>query len=267
MRRWKRRANATWPVRASERPEILFLPVASRGGRLRFAAILGREGRYQLQLLAGTPVSYKLSSSDPTLPIEWDKEVAGTLPVSGTAFYSFKAAPGQLFHARLASKKFAPVLRLFDMDGRPLASSGDDADGLESRITHLVVKEGLYRLQVCSLGDGGGGDFQLALTETKLKELQVGGRGKGTVQPGVTDFWAFPGEEGKTVFLSVRSNNFEPTISLRSPDGVHLAADDRGGPATGSLIAVKLPKTGRYTVWISSRRGAGEYSVRLIDGD
>ena len=60
----------------NERPEILFLPVASRGGRLRFAAILGREGRYQLQLLAGSPVSYKLTSSDPTLPIEWGGEVA-----------------------------------------------------------------------------------------------------------------------------------------------------------------------------------------------
>ena len=46
-----------------------------------------------------------------------------------------------------------------------------------------------------------------------------------------------------------------------------LAADDKGSAATGSLLALKLPKTGRYTVWISSRRGAGDYTVRLIDGD
>ena len=149
------------------------------------------------------------------------------------------------------------------MDGRPLASSGDDADGLESRITHMVVKEGLYRLQVCSLGDGGGGDFQLALTETKLKELKVGGRGKGKVQPGVTDFWAFAGEEGKTVFLSVRSDAIEPTISLRSPDGVHLAADDRGGPATGSLNASSCPRREVTRCGSRRRRGNGEYTVRL----
>jgi hypothetical protein len=199
------------------------------------------------------------------VPIAWGKEVGGSLPVSGAAFYSFQAMPGQLFQASLASLKFAPVLRLFDMDGRVVVSS--DADGSEGRITHMVVKEGLYRLQVSSLGDGGSGDFRLTLTETKLKELQIGGRGQGTVQPGATDFWAFAGQEGKTVFLNVRSAAFEPTVSLRSPDGVHLAVDNKGNAATGNLIAVKLPRTGRYTVWVSSRRGAGEYAVRLIDGD
>src|SRR5262249_14485873 len=106
-----------------------------------------------------------------------------------------------------------------------------------------------------------------ALRETKLKELAVGGRGQGNVQPGATDFWAFAGKEGQTIFLNVRSSAFEPAVAVRSPDGVHLAADNKSSAATGNLLALKLPKTGRYTVWISSRRGAGDYTVRLIDGD
>ena len=105
------------------------------------------------------------------------------------------------------------------------------------------------------------------LKETKLKKLQVDGRGSGTVQPGAVDFWAFAGKEGQTVFLSVRSAVFQPTVSVRSPSGVRLATENRGSVATGSLFALKLPRTGRYTVWVSSRRGAGEYTVRLIDGD
>jgi hypothetical protein len=253
-------------ARPGDRPEIASLPVASRGGRLRFAALLGREGRYQLQLLAKTPASYKLTVRDPGVPIAWGKEVEGSLQVGGAAFYSFQAAPGQLIQAGLASPKFVPVLRLFDMRG-DLVGSSDEADGLEGRLTHMVVKEGLYRLHVASLGDGGGGDFRLGLKETKLQELQVGGRGRGTVQPGATDFWAFPGKEGQTVILNVRSAAFEPAVSLRSPDGVLLAADNKGSAATGSLFALTLPRTGRYTVWVSSRRGAGEYTVRLIDGD
>jgi hypothetical protein len=203
---------------------------------------------------------------DPSVPLEWGGEVEGGLPVGGAAFYRFKAVPGQLFQASLASRQFVPLLRLYDGRGG-LVGSSDDAGGLESCLTHMVVDEGVYRLQVSSLGDGGGGDFRLALKETKLRELQVGGRGRGTVQPGALDFWSFPGKEGQTVFLSVRSAAFEPAVSLRSPDGVRLAADDKGGVATGSLFALQLPKTGRYTVWISSRRGAGEYTVRLIDGD
>jgi hypothetical protein len=220
-----------------------------------------------LQLLAQTPVSYKLSMADPSMAIAWDKEMTGTLPVGGTAFYSFKAMPGQLLQGRLTSGKFVPVLRLYDLHGNLVANSGDSAEALEGHLTHMVVNEGLYRLQVSSLGDGGGGDFRLTLKETKLAELAVGGRGKGTIKPGAIDFWAFAGKEGQTVFVNVRSASFEPTISLRSPDGVGLAADNKGNPATGSLVALKLPRAGRYTVWISSRRGAGEYSLRLIDGD
>jgi hypothetical protein len=254
-------------ARPGDRPEVEFLPVASRGGRLRFAAMLGREGRYQLQLLARTPASYRLTMRDPSVPLAWDKDVAGSLPVGGAAFYRFKAAPGQLLDANLVSQQFVPLLRLYDARGSLVGSSGDGADALEGRITHMVVKGGLYRLQVASFGDGGGGDFRQALKETKLQELQVGGRGRGTVRPGATDFWAFPGKQGQTVFLNVRSAAFEPTVSLRSPNGVLLAADDKGSAATGSVLALRLPRTGRYTVWISSRRGAGEYTVRLIDGD
>ena len=62
--------------------------------------------------------------------------------MGGAAFYSFKAAPGQLFQASLASQKFVPVLRLYDAHGSLVGSSGDDADGLEGRITHMVVDGG-----------------------------------------------------------------------------------------------------------------------------
>lgn len=253
-------------ARAGDRPEIEFLPVASRGNRLRFAAILGREGRYQLQLLAETSASYTLTALDPSVSIELGKEIEGSLPVGGSAFYSFKAVPGQLFQANLTSQKFVPILRLYDAQGSLVRMSGNDGEG-EGRITHMVLNEGMYRLQVSSLGDGGGGDYRQALKDIKLKELQLNVRGEGNLPPGAMDFWTFTGKEGQTVFLNARSASFEPVVSLRSPDGVQLVADNKGNAATGSLLAIKLPKAGRYTVWISSSRGAGEYTVRLIDGD
>ena len=234
---------------------------------MRFAVLLGREGRYQLHLLAHTPASYSVKMADTTVPIAQGQEVKGSLPVGGAAFYSFKAAPGQLLQASLGSQKFVPLLRLYDSRGSLVAQNADGTDALESRITHMVVNEGLYRLQVSSLGDGGGGDFRLALREQKLKELELGGRGQGTLQAGATDFWAFPGKEGKTVFVSVRSPVCEPVVSVRSPDGVQLVSDGNRAAGSDSLQAVKLPKSGRYTVWISSRRGAGDYTLRLIDGD
>jgi hypothetical protein len=254
-------------ARPGDRPEIEFLPVASRGGKLRFAAILGREGRYQLQLVAASSASYQLSIRDPSVPIAAGKEIEGNLPVGGSAFYSFQAAPGQLLQAGTSSQQFVPVLRLYDAHGTLVAGSSDDADALVGRVTHMVMSAGTYRLQVSSVGDGGGGEFRHAVKEAAVEELKLGERGKGTLQPGATDFRAFDGKEGQTVFLSVRSATFDPAVSVRGPDGVLLAADNRGTGATGSLFALKLPKSGRYTVWIASRRGAGDYTVRLIDGD
>jgi hypothetical protein len=248
------------------RPEVEFLPVASRGGKLRFAAILGREGRYQLQLVAGSASTFTLTARDPSLPLAVGKDEGGDLPVGGAVFYRFQATAGQLLQTALTSRKFVPLLRLYDARGALVASSGDDPDSPTARITHMVLTGGTYRLQVASVGDGGGGEFRQELKEAAVEELKLGDRGKGTLAPGATDFRAFEGKEGQTVFLSVRSA-FDPAVSLRGPDGVPLAADNRGNAATGSLLAIKLPKAGRYVVWIASRRGAGEYSVRLIDGD
>src|SRR5262245_56627808 len=245
-------------------PPIQFKPVASKGGRLRFAVLLGRADRYQLQLLAQTPASYSLKMHDPTVPLERGPEEKGSLPVAGSAFYSFKALPGQLMQVSLVSQTFVPLLRLYDSRGNLVVQKEADADGLESRITYMVRREGLYRLQVASLGDGGGGDFRLALQERKLKELAVGGRGQGTLQPNGTDYWTFPGKEGQVVIISVRSAACDPVVSLYSPDGVQLASDAGRGAGTDSLQAVKLPRTGRYTIWVSSRRGAGDYTLRLI---
>jgi hypothetical protein len=250
-----------------ERPEISLLPVASRGGRLRWAAILGREGKYQFHLLAITSTSYKLKVRDPSVAIEWGREVKAVLPVAGSAFYSLKTAPGQLLEATAGSQQFVPLLRLYDSQGRLAGSSGEITDTLEGRITHMAVAGGLYHLQVSSVGDGGGGEFRLALVETKLKDLQMGGRGQATLASGGTDFWAFPGKEGQIAILSVRSSAFDPVVDLRSPEGVRLASENRGGADAGKVFAVKLPKTGRYILGISSRRGAGEYSIRLIDGN
>jgi len=67
--------------------KIAFLPVASRAGCLRFAVLLGREDRYELQLMAQTPASYRLKMADPSVPIGQDQEASGSLPVGGTAFY------------------------------------------------------------------------------------------------------------------------------------------------------------------------------------
>ena len=148
--------------------------------------------------------------------------------MGGSAFYSFKASPGQLLQASLGSQKFVPLLRCMTSAGTWWGRTTAAPTTGRAASRHMVVQEGLYRLQVSSLGDGGGGDFRLALRETKLKELEIGGRGQGTLQPNGTDFWAFSGKEGKTVLFSVRSPVCDPAVSLHSPDGVRSGERRQG---------------------------------------
>jgi hypothetical protein len=251
----------------ADRPEIEFIPVAGRGGKVRFAAVLGREGRYQVHVRADSPASYTLTAKDPSIEISAGKDAAGDLSVGGTAFYRFTAKSGQLVQATLTSQKFVPVLRLYDGHGRLVADNSIDADTAIGRVTHMVLSDGTYRLQVGSAGDGGGGEYRLALADVPVAALAVDGRAKATLPAGGTDFWSFEGKEGQTVFLSVRSAAFEPAVSVRGPTGVVLVAEAKADPATGSLTALKLPKVGRYTVWVTTRKGAGDYTIRLIDGD
>jgi hypothetical protein len=259
--------NAQRISREDNRPEIQFKSVGSKGGLQRFAAVLGRTGRYELQLIAETPVTYTLKMTDPARLITDKKPVAGQLAVGGSTFYFFKASPGQLFQASLASGQFDPLMRLYNSRGDLIQQNDDGDGGIGSRITHLVMKKDLYRIQVSSLGNGGGGEYKLRLNELKLKTLKTGDRAAGTLNSNSSDFWSFSGEEGKTVLLSVSSTVCDPFVRLFNPDGVNVGSDDNNGVGANSLLAVRLPKTGRYTVSIKTQRGAGAYQLRLIDGD
>ena len=250
-----------------QRPPIQFISTKSKGRFATFAAVLGRESRYQLQLAAKSNITYTVSMQDPSIPIEAGQNMDGTLSVGGSTFYSFQAKPGQLLSASLKSEQFDPVLTLYNDRGDRIASNDDGDGGMGSLITHMIVKEGTYRLHAQSLGGGGSGDYKLELLDRKLRELKIGDRDAGTLAVGRIDFWKFTGRENQTFLINVRSSDFDPTVSLYSPDGVRLAGDDNGGVGTDSLLAVMLPKSGTYTIWISPKQGAGLYTVRLLDGD
>lgn len=252
---------------ADAQPVLQYLGTADKGRFQRFAVLLGRNDRYQVQLAARGASSYSLSIKDPTTTLEVGENSAGALPVGATAFYRFPAAAGQLVIARLTSDKFDPQLRLYDEFGE-LVAENDDGDGeLGSRLSYVVTKPQTFRLQVASLGNGGGGDYQLSLTEKKAKNLELGRDFQGTLQEGSTDYWSLEGKEGESIFFSVRSTNLDPFVSVRDPDGIVLGEDDNGGVDNDSLLAVKLPKSGRYTVWVSTLRGSGDYEIRSISGD
>lgn len=131
----------------------------------------------------------------------------------------------------------------------------------------MLLASGKYTLKVASAGDGGGGEFSLLGTEPKLKELAIDERSNGDIIAGATEFWSFKGLEGQTVYLSVRTRTFEPIISVRNPDGIPMIIDDRGKPGIGSVVPIYLPKSGHYSIWVSAKKGSGNFTIRIINAD
>jgi hypothetical protein len=249
------------------RPAIQDLRTVDKGQLQQFAVMLGRDDRYQVQLISPREGSYLVTMSEPTIPINVDDRSARTLAVGGASYYRFKGTPGQLVIARLTSAQFDPFLQLYDSHGQLVADNDDGDGGIGSRIAYVVMKEQVFHLHVTSLGNGGGGDFELALSEKKPNPLVLGESSQGTLEAGATDHWSFDGKQGQTVFFNVRSTHFDPYVTVQDPDGVILGQDDNGGVDTDSLLALRLPRDGRYTVWVRSQRGQGAYLIRPVNGD
>ncbi|MDQ3198404.1 MAG: S8 family serine peptidase [Verrucomicrobiota bacterium] len=96
--------------------------------------------------------------------------------------------------------------------------------------------------------------------------------GTGTVPPGGSDEFTFPGMAGERVQISVSANPTTPTfdaiIELIAPDGTSIVTQDTG---TDEVLLIFLTQTGTYTVVVtqfgSPTGGVYDYSVDEATGE
>jgi hypothetical protein len=254
---------------ASPETTLHWLPVGSKGDRVRLALVLAGSEPLQLQLAAGSKqgATYTVLLTDPSAAATMDEDQPGTLDVGGADFYHFEAQAGQLLDIELRSDRFDSYVRLFHRDGRPVAEDDDGGDDRDSRIRHLVLESGEYRVQAGSVGDGGGGEYRLRVRQSALPQTEIGGRETGQLGPQGQALWSFVGRKEQTVIVSVTGSSIEPVVEVLSPSGALLGRNGHGGAGIGALLAVRLPEDGRHTLRITAESGQGEYRLRLIDGE
>lgn len=246
-------------------PEATWLPVSSKGDLTRYVVVFGRKGRYQLQSYSHSACDLKLAMTDPTEEISFGDSKTSQLDIGATKFYGFEAKAGELIISDLDSSAFDCVLRLYDERGKLVTENDDSRDTKNSRITYMVTRNGYYRWQVASLGHGGGGDYQISSSQIELKKLEVGATQTSSLFSGSVEYWSMNGEKDQEIFINVRSKDFNPLVKIYGPDGVLLSQDDSGGIDSNSLLAVRLPASGRFTVWVWSHRDGGDYDIRILD--
>lgn len=257
------------PIALERRPELTWLPSHSKGVMRRFALVFGRDRAFRVQVHCTAPDAsrYTISFGDPSIALEPGKAAERRLPVGGAEFFTYRVRPGQLLRLECHSTAFDPLLRLTASDGTAVGENDDGGGNLSSRFEWLVRSADLQRFQVTSVGDGGGGDYRLTLTELPVPDLAIGVASRGDTGAGTAAYWHLRGKKDQTLFVSARSVAADVAVALFDPDGVEIGRDEDSGADRDALFGVKLARAGEYTLVVTSRGGRGEYVVQAMDPD
>ena len=227
-------------------------------------AVLNRAGTYQVAISQGMdlPSEYSLRVSYTATPLS--AKTDGSLDMGAREYWVFDGKQGEIVQLGGNSSQFDLILRLFDQFGRSVTWNDDGSNSSDPQMTVMLPATGRYILEAAALGDGGSGTYGLWRRPYQVRGLGFGGTAEGVLGSGATEIWSFNGMAGQTIVLSCQSSEFDTSIRVVGPDGLEVAANNDGGEGTDSLVSVKLPLNGAYTVWVSGG-GSGKYRLKLFD--
>ena len=254
---------------ANELPDGAVSPLSGDAkDRGTIEAVLNRTGAYEVSVLSGYggDVRYSLSTTFPAT--DWrDAERRSMLARGTTDSYLIDGKAGEILRLDALSPSFDASLELLDLEAGRLAINDDGGENRDARLTQLLTKTGKYLVRVSCYGGGGSGAYQLKRSRVSVRSIMLGKRETGTVRVGEPEVWSFTGKAGQIVILSARSDLFAATLQVFGDDGAAIWQPSNLNNNNDSLLSLKLPKDGAYTVWVSTRGNGGTYRFRLLDGD
>ncbi len=138
----------------------------------------------------------------------------------------------------------------------------DGGEGLNSKITQSSYKPDVSLLAVSSVGNGGGGAFQLTLKTQVAKEIQIGPTYSGQ-STGGADQWIVQGTEGQLIVFFVQGTLSIPKVRLLSSTGLELFSASPKITSLNTVFAFEFPKTEKYNVLVSTSEG--DYRMQLFE--
>ncbi len=254
-------------ARKESGPELMFLPVASKGKFTTYAVVFGRTGKFLLQTHTHfSDSNINIEMKDPTVDLSSNTKEKSRIKIGGAAYYGFDATAGDLVKFDLRSEAFDSVLLLFDGTGSRVIENDDFGDSTNCQIEYLVTRSDYYRWQVMSLGNGGGGEYEFDFVEIPKQKIAIGESTSSEMDRNSKAYWALEGEAEKSVIVNIRSSQFSPEVQVYDSSGRQIASNSRG-VRDEQLVAFQIPRDGRVTMVVSSRGSGGEYRIRAIDAD
>lgn len=235
--------------------------------------------------------------ADPAAPLEasgrWSTADCESelRPGSEASHFEFELAAAGRVRIELTSGSADPYLYLFDSDGNRLADDDDGGRLLNARIER-ELEPGIYRIEATTVGGRARGAASFALTIGFVEGCEI--IPLGTLRPdtdlAATGTWShqtcgsrivvahparnylFHLPEAGRVRLDLTSPNGDPVLSMATPEGAVIGANDDGGIGNNSRIEQFLP-AGAYIVEATTYSRGGlqplaadfELFIRLVD--
>lgn len=195
--------------------------------------------------------------------------------------YTFEGRAGQSMVFDLRATGFDPYLIVRAPSGDQKENDDLEGSSSRSRLELTLEETGTYQVMVTSYKKDETGSYELRIesgaagaTAAAAASGATGPRtetgrlaaGDNTLSSGeYADVYTFEGRRGQRMTLDLRSNEFDPYLILRPPQGDQTDNDDHEGDSHRSLISLELPMDGTYRVTVTSYKSGetGSYTLRI----
>ena len=192
--------------------------------------------------------------------------------------YTFEGRAGQRMVFDLRATGFDPYLIVIAPSEDQKENDDFEGSSSHSRLELPLEETGTYKVVVTSYKKDETGSYELRIEGGGAGVAAAAAAGGPRVESGrlaagdrtlssgeYNDEYSFEGRRGQRVTVDLRSNEFDPYLILRPPQGDQTDNDDHEGDAHRSLVSLELPMDGTYRVIVTSYKSAetGAYDLRI----
>ncbi len=190
-------------------------------------------------------------------PLSIDSTLSKDDPINcndGSSYdrYEFTTAPGKALMVRMESKDFQPYLVMMDDQSKTL----DSDENKKQRDYALVIGQSketkTYRVLVNSRVPSSG-KYQIKATPLLLYRVE-GFESSDAPNPSgnFERSFSFEGSRDQQVRMYVYSSDFIPKLQIKDSQGQPIGKQAPKQEGSGSVLDIKLPDNGRYTVTVAA---------------
>jgi len=175
---------------------------------------------------------------------------------------------GKVYAIDMMSNDFDAILGLFDTKENLILEDYDSGDGYDARIYFVPSVTGIYILK-CLSGGEEVGNYSVKVETIPTKSLDINATGRGSLNRNSpklngrsSQIWTVYLEGSSYYQIDLISREFDSYLTLLL-NGKVISENDDGGSGRNSRISLTAPASGYYTIYASSYRGSGQYSLSV----